>query len=176
MYQHAGNLCSSLDVYPALSRPEGFSGSPLWSPNLRTTQPQSWSGPSTAAARWQTSSPMTSVYDTERCDSIWLVRLRACREDGRVRASLDAGLLSALLGVVSFRSTVDVGPRNFAPHHERRRSRRMLQVKVACQLTECADHTSRHEPLLHTLSSQDEGASLNWLDAALTFNWSTLGL
>ena len=84
------------------------------------------------------------MYDTERCDSIWLVRLKACREDGRVRASLDAGLLSALLCVVSFRSTVDVSPRNFAPHHERRRSRRVLQLKMACQLMEGADYTSRN--------------------------------
>ena len=113
------HLCSSLGVQLALIRPEDFSGSPLWSPNLRTIHPQSWPQHSGVAALWQVSSPMTSVYDTARRVSICLVRLHACREDGRVRASLDASLLSALLGVISFRSTVDVSPRDIAPHHER---------------------------------------------------------
>lgn len=71
---------------------------------------------------------MTSVYDTARRVSIWLVRLHACREDGRVRATLDAGLLSALLGVISFRSTVDVSARDIAPHHERQSAGRVCKL------------------------------------------------
>lgn len=85
---------------------------------------------------------MTSVYETERRVAIWLVQLHACGEERRVRALLDAGLLSALLSIISFRSTVDVGARNVAPHHERSGGR-VLHVKVARQLEEYADYTVR---------------------------------
>lgn len=116
-YQHV-SICKQLACTACLEQTRGH----FWVTTLLSHSeihpPSVLAKADTRAASLQMRSPMASVYHVDRRVLLWLLRLNACGEDGRVCASLEACMLSALLGVVSFRCTVGVGARNIAPDHE----------------------------------------------------------